>query len=166
TPPHSGSASTIRATPVSGRSLDRGKTWAPVRPDKTSFILNQRIAFAASSPAIIYAPSTNLHYRSADGGKTWTSFRVPGQDAYAFAIHPKNPKIIFAGGRGTEHNMRRSSDGGVTWKPVGEGLPDRSIKLLAIPRERPSTLYVATGFGQLYKSDNGGDTWKELDLGL
>ena len=148
------------------RSLDRGKTWAPVRPDKASYILDQRIAFAASNPAIIYAPSTNLHYRSADGGKTWTSFRVTGQDAYAFAIDPKNPKIIYAGGRGTEHQMRRSTDGGATWKPVGEGLPDRSIKLLAIPRERPSTIYVATGFGQLYKSDNGGQAWKELDLGL
>ncbi len=148
------------------RSPDRGKTWAPVRPDKASYILDQPIAFAASNPAIIYAPSTNLHYRSADGGKTWTSFRVPGQDAYAFAIDPKNPKVVYAGGRGTEHQMRRSTDGGATWKPVGAGLPERSIKLLAIPRERPSTIYVATGFGQLYKSDDRGDTWKELDLGL
>jgi photosystem II stability/assembly factor-like uncharacterized protein len=148
------------------RSLDRGKTWAPVRPDKTSYILDQPLAFAASNPSIIYAPSTNLHYRSADGGKTWTSFRVPGQDAYAFAINPKNPKIIYAGGRGTEHHMRRSTDGGATWKPVGAGLPEQSIKLMAIPRERPSTIYVATGFGQLYRTDNGGDSWKQLDLGL
>ncbi len=149
------------------RSLDRGKSWAPVRPEKgSSYILDQPIAFAPSNPSIIYAPSTNLHYRSADGGKTWESFRVPGQDAYAFAINPKNPKIIYAGGRGTEHHMRRSSDGGKTWQPVGEGLPDRSIRRLAIPRERPSTIYVATSFGQLYKSENGGDTWKELDLGF
>lgn len=148
------------------RSLDRGKTWSPVRPDKTSYILDQPIAFAPSNPSIIYAPSTNLHYRSADGGKTWESFRVPGQDAYAFAIDPKNPKIIYAGGRGTEHHMRRSTDGGKTWKPVGEGLPDRSIRLLAIPRERPATIYVATGFGQLFKSDNSGETWSEVDLGL
>ena len=148
------------------RSVDRGKKWAPVRPDRASFILDQPLAFAASNPAIIYAPSTNLHYRSADGGKTWESFRVTGQDAYAFAINPKNPKIIYAGGRGTEHNMRRSSDGGKTWKPVGEGLPDRSIRLLAIPREEPSTVYVATGFGQLFKTEDGGDSFKELDLGL
>jgi photosystem II stability/assembly factor-like uncharacterized protein len=148
------------------RSVDRGKSWSPVRPDKTSYILDQPLAFSASNPAIIYAPSTNLHYRSADGGKTWESFRVTGQDAYAFAIDPKNPKIIYAGGRGTEHQMRRSSDGGKTWKPSDSGLPDRSIKLIAIPRERPSTVYAATGFGQLYKSDNGGDSWTELDLGL
>ncbi len=148
------------------RSIDRGKNWAPVRPDKSSFILDQPMAFAPSNPAIIYTPSTNLHYRSADGGKTWESFRVPGQDAYAFAIDPKNPKIIYAGGRGTEHNMSRSSDGGKTWKPVGEGLPDRSINLVKIPREQPSTIYVTTGFGQIYKSEDAGGSWKELDLGL
>jgi photosystem II stability/assembly factor-like uncharacterized protein len=147
------------------RSMDRGKSWAAVRPDKFSFILDQPLAFAPSNPKID-APSTNLHYRSADGGKTWESFRVDGQDAYAFAIDPKNPKIIYAGGRGTEHQMRKSSDGGKTWKPVGEGLPDRSIKRLAIPRERPSTVYVAMGFGQLFKTEDGDDTWTELDLGL
>lgn len=148
------------------RSTDRGKSWASVRPDGTSYILDQPIAFAPSNPKILYAPSTNLHYRSADGGKTWESFRVEGQDAYAFAIDPKNPKIIYAGGRGSEHQMRRSSDGGKTWKPVGEGLPERSIRLLAIPRERPSTVYAAMGFGELFKTEDGGATWTELDLGL
>jgi photosystem II stability/assembly factor-like uncharacterized protein len=147
------------------RSHDRGKTWAIVRPDKASYILDQPIAFAASNPSIIYCPSTNLHYRSSDGGKTWDSFRVPGQDAYAFAINPKNPKIIYAGGQGSEHHMRRSSDGGATWKPVGEGLPNRGIRLLAIPREKPSTVYVVTHSHEVYRSDNGGESWKALDLG-
>lgn len=148
------------------RSLDRGKSWKPVRPDKASFILGQPIAFAPSNPAIIYAPSTNLHYRSSDGGKTWESFRVPDQDAYAFAINPKNPKIIYAGGRGSEHQVRRSADGGKTWKPVGEGLPDRSVNRVLIPRDRPSTIYVTLGSHQLFRSEDDGATWNELDLGL
>jgi photosystem II stability/assembly factor-like uncharacterized protein len=148
------------------RSLDRGKKWSPVRPDKFSYILDQPLAFAASTPGIIYAPSTNLHYRSADGGKTWESFRVPDQDAYAFAINPKNSKIIYAGGRGTKHHIRRSADGGKTWKPVSEGLPEKSIKGLAIPRDRATTIYASIGFGQLFKSEDEGGSWTELDLGL
>src|SRR5512143_1769408 len=66
------------------RSPDRGKTWTPVRVDPTSSAVGQPIAFAASKPGTIFVPSTNLHYRSGDGGKTWQSFRVPGQDVYAF----------------------------------------------------------------------------------
>lgn len=148
------------------RSPDRGKTWGYPRPDATSSMLGQPIAFAPSNPSIIYAPSTNLHYRSSDGGKTWESFRVTGQDAYAFAIDPKNPKIIYAGGRGSSHQMRRSSDGGKSWKAVGPGLPVQSIKLISIPREAPSTIYVTSGFGDLFKSEDGGDSWTQLDLGL
>jgi photosystem II stability/assembly factor-like uncharacterized protein len=152
--------------PALWRSPDRGKTWGYPRPDATSYMIGQPIAFAPSKPSIIYAPSTNLHYRSSDGGKTWESFRVDGQDAYAFAIDPKNPKVIYAGGRGSEHQMRRSADGGKSWKPVGEGLPERSIKLISIPREAPSTIYVTSGFGDLFKSEDAGDTWTQLDLGL
>lgn len=153
--------------PAVWRSPDRGKTWGYPRPDgATSYLIGQPIAFAPSKPSIIYAPSTNLHYRSSDGGKTWESFRVEGQDAYAFAIDPKDPKVIYAGGRGSEHQMRRSSDGGKTWKPVGEGLPVQSIKLLAIPRDAPSTIYVAFTSGDLFKSDDAGGTWTQLDLGL
>ena len=149
------------------RSPDRGKTWASVKVDQFSFALGQRIAFSASNPRLIFVPSTNLHFRSADSGKTWQSFRVPGQDVYAFAIHPQNPNIVYAGGRGSEHNMSRSQDGGKTWRPFGEGLPkDSSIKGLHLSAASPSTLLAHSGFGRLHKSTDGGATWTELELGL
>ena len=148
------------------RSTDRGKTWAAVRVDSTSYALGQPIAFAPSKPGTIFVPSTNLHYRSADGGKTWQSFRVPGQDAYTFAVDPKNPLVVWAGGRGSEHHLSRSQDGGKTWKPLGEGLPDNSIKLLRVAAGSPATLYAVMGFGHLFRSADGGATWSELELGL
>ena len=149
------------------RSPDRGKTWAGVRVDQFSFALGQRIAFSASNPRIIFVPSTNLHSRTADSGKTWQSFRVPGQDVYAFAIHPQNPNIVYAGGRGSGHNLSRSQDGGKTWRPFGEGLlKDSSIKSLHLSAASPSTLLACSGFGRVHQSTDGGATWAELDLGL
>ena len=156
----------VRGGPGLWRSRDRGKSWEIVRPDRTSYALGQPIAFAPSRPKTIYVPSTNLHFRSADGGKTWESFRVAGQDAYAFAIHPEDPKIIYAGGRGTEHNLRRSVDAGKTWKPAGAGLPESSINRVVIPRGKPSTVYVVSASRRVHKSENGGDTWTEIDLGV
>lgn len=154
-------------SPAMWRSLDRGKTWSIVRVDPTSYAVGQRIAFATSDPRIVYVPSTNLHYRSADGGKTWASFRVPGQDAYAFAIHPQNPQIVYAGGRGSEHNLSRSQDGGKTWKAFGQGLAEKSsIKRLLISPASSSTLYAVHGFGRVHQSTDGGATWTELELGL
>ncbi len=153
-------------SPAFWRSPDRGRTWARVRVDRSSDAVGQPIAFAASKPAIIFVPSTNLHYRSADGGKTWQSFRVPGQDVYAFAIHPGNASLVYAGGRGSEHNLSRSQDGGRTWHPFGEGLGQQSIKLLRISAGNPSTLYAVSGFGRVHRSSDGGATWTELELGL
>ncbi|HQR45086.1 MAG TPA: hypothetical protein PLB02_12330 [Thermoanaerobaculia bacterium] len=148
------------------RSPDRGKSWAPVRVDPTSSAVGQRIAFAASKPGTIFVPSTNLHYRSSDGGKSWQSFRVPDQDVYAFAVHPRDANIVWAGGRGSEHNLSRSQDGGRTWRPFGQGLRQDSIKLLRVSAASPSTLYAVSGFGHLHRSVDGGATWTELELGL
>ncbi|HEV8630306.1 MAG TPA: hypothetical protein VGV61_08315, partial [Thermoanaerobaculia bacterium] len=108
------------------RSLDRGATWKPVRPENDD-VVGLRIAFAPTQPLAIYVPSTNLHHRSADGGKTWTSFRVPGQDCYAIAVHPQNPKIVLAGGRGEHLSVSRSEDGGKTWRQVGQGILNESL---------------------------------------
>ncbi len=148
------------------RSPDRGKSWTSVRVDKTSGALGQPIAFAASKPGTIFVPATNLHYRSGDGGKTWQSFRVPDQDVYAFAVHPQDANIVWAGGRGSEHNLSRSQDGGKTWRPFGQGLRQDSIKLLRVSAANPSTLYAVSGFGHLQRSTDGGATWTELELGL
>src|SRR4029078_8824731 len=97
------------------RSTDRGVKWSLVRGPVKGEInsmqpVGQRIAFAPSQPSLILVPSTNLHYRSSDGGKTWTDFRVPGQDAYAFAIDPKDPKILYAAGRGEKQQTSRTHD--------------------------------------------------------
>jgi photosystem II stability/assembly factor-like uncharacterized protein len=153
------------------RSSDRGATWklvrGPVKGEINSMQpVGQRIAIAPSQPALIYVPSTNLHYRSADGGKTWTDFRVPGQDAYAFAIDPQNPKVIYAGGRGEKQQVSRSDDGGKTWKAVGRGLPENSVKILAIDARQPSTLYAVLGFGSLWRSKDRGDSFEELPTSL
>ena len=157
-------------TDVSGaffRSPDRGKSWAVVKVDPTSGAVGQPIAFAPAKPGVIYVPSTNLHYRTADGGKTWQSFRVPGQDAYTFVFDPKNPAVVFAGGRGEKHKLSRSTDGGKTWKPYGEGLPEQqSIKLLRVSPAAPSMIWAVSGFGRLHRSTDSGATWTEIELGL
>ena len=149
------------------RSPDRGKSWAPVKVDATSTALGQPIEFAPSDPRIVYVPSTNLHFRSSDGGRSWQSFRVPGQDVYAFAIHPQKPGVVYAGGSGSEQNLSRSQDGGKTWRPFGQGLrKDASIKRLRISPANPSTLFCVSGSGHLHRSTDGGESWTELELGL
>jgi photosystem II stability/assembly factor-like uncharacterized protein len=122
--------------------------------------LDQRIAFAPGQPAHLLVPATNLHVRSDDGGRTWSSFRVPGQDAYAIAFDPANAKLVYAGGRGETYHFARSEDGGKTWRQMGRGLEGSQKILLAAPTT-PTSLFSVSG-ATVFKSIDGGASWTRL----
>jgi photosystem II stability/assembly factor-like uncharacterized protein len=145
--------------PALWRSTDRGATWKLVR-DKAAGVgiamqpVGYRIAFAPSRPTDIWVPSTNLHYRSRDGGKSWSDFRVPDQDAYAMAVDPKNADVVYAAGHGGEKfHFSRSDDNGKTWKATGAGLGP-GIRSL-----------VVDGAGAIYALDGGRGIWRSTDRG-
>ena len=54
--------------------------------------------------------------------------------------------------------MSRSEDGGKTWKPAGRGLTG-AVHILLVDPQRPATLFAVTGFNDLFKSDDRGDTF-------
>lgn len=122
-----------------------------------------RIAFAPSKPAEIWVPSTNLHYRSKDGGKTFSDFRVPKQDAYAMAVDPANPLVVYAGGHGGDDtaHLSRSDDGGKTFKELGQGL-EPAVKELRVDPADPAIVYARSGFGKLFKSGDRGASFSAL----
>jgi photosystem II stability/assembly factor-like uncharacterized protein len=128
-------------------------------------------------------------YRSTDAGKTWTHLGLrDGQQIPALAVDPKNPNRLFAAvlghpyGPNEERGIFRSTDGGVSWQKIlhkdentgGSDIemdPTNSEVLYASlweVREGPwedNNLFVGTG-GGLFKSTDGGNTWKQLTNGL
>lgn len=149
--------------PAVWRSLDRGSTWKLLTQGykgelTTLHPVGWPIAFAPSKATDIWVPSTSLNYRSRDGGRTWTDFRIPNQDVYLIAVHPQNPDVVWAAGAGQDHHLSRTDDGGRTWKGIGKGLGQRPT-VLAVHGSAPPVLYAATGFNNFFKSTDGGDTF-------
>ena len=128
-------------------------------------------------------------YKSTDGGHTWQhlGFR-DAQQIGSILVDPKNPNRIFVAALGhpygpnAERGIYRSLDGGTTWEKVLFKDDNTGAIDLAFDPRNPQTVYGvmwasrrppwttsgaygATGSG-LYKSVDGGNTWRELTKGL
>lgn len=100
-------------------------------------------------------------------GPAAMSGRVTAIDAVA-----SNPNIIYVGA--ASGGVWKSTDGGITWKPIFDDQPVASIGAIAIFQDNPDIVWVGTGEGNprnsasvgngVYKSIDGGRTWVHLGL--
>ena len=128
-------------------------------------------------------------HRSNDAGKTWTHLGLrDGQQIPALAVDPKNPQRLFAAvlghpyGPNEERGIYRSEDGGQHWQKVLYKDENTGGSDVAIDPQDPQVVYAAlwnerlgpwedaNGYegtsGGLFKSRDGGTTWKQLTAGL
>ena len=126
-------------------------------------------------------------YRSTDGAKTWKHVGLEDTQHIArIVIHPANPDIVWVAAIGhlfsanTERGVFKTTDGGRTWQKVlYTGDTTGAIDLIADPRD-PNVLYAALyqalrhpwrlddggPASGIYKTSDGGATWKRLTAGL
>jgi photosystem II stability/assembly factor-like uncharacterized protein len=128
-------------------------------------------------------------YRSADGGKSWLHLGLRGgQQIPELAIDPRDPNRLYAAvlghpyGPSAERGIFRSVDGGQSWQRVLYKDDNTGGSAIAIDPRHPDVLYAClwegrlgpsedknefngTG-GGLYKSADGGTTWRALTAGL
>lgn len=126
-------------------------------------------------------------YKSTDGGKTWKHMGLSDTHHIGrIVIHPANPDIVYVAavgrlwGPNKERGLFKTTDGGKTWKCVLFINEDTGVTDVAIDPESPNIIYAATyqrrrtayGFvgggphSGIYKSIDGGETWKKLKEGL
>ncbi len=126
-------------------------------------------------------------YRSADGGATWTNVGLrDSRHIGRIALHPTDPAVVFVAAMGhlwgpnAERGLFRSEDGGRTWMRVLAVDDHTGAVDVAIDPSDPAVVYAATyqrrrrpyGFhgggpgSGLYKSTDGGRTWRALTAGL
>jgi len=91
-------------------------------------------------------------FQSSDGGRTWQSATLAGQDAMNLAR--ANGTVVWAAGHEV---LARSTDGGETWQDVRpDGLPGLDVHGFAVDPRDPKTLYAAIAGQGLFRSTDGG----------
>ncbi|MEO0900691.1 MAG: hypothetical protein AAFY00_01285 [Bacteroidota bacterium] len=126
-------------------------------------------------------------YKSTDAGKTWKHMGLDETRHISdVIIHPTNPDIIFISAQGAQYGpteqrgIYRTDNGGETWKRVLYVDNITGASSLSMDMKNPMILYAAMWQHQrfpwkiesggknsgIYKSVDGGSTWKQLKEGL
>jgi hypothetical protein len=83
---------------------------------------------------------------------------LEGSGAQCLAVDPSDPDTAFAGLR--EQGLRRTRDAGETWEDVE--LPEQGVFSLAVSAA-DGAVYAGCEPSRLFRSDDGGDSWRVLD---
>lgn len=149
------------------RSADGGEAWSIVRDDNDNV---RSILVDPANPGRVYAMSDSGLSKSDDGGAHWTLAGQPGSTGSnfyraGFALAPSAPKTLYVLLDFEPKVFFRSDDGAATWRRVGKAPAiDIPVSLLVDPRS-PETVYAA-GTGGVFKSTDGGRSWRVVNTGL
>lgn len=173
------------------KSVDAGKTWKRMGPEKADAIAN--IEVHPGNPDVVYFSALGNPfypnrergvYRSRDGGKTWDLVLAKNDStgAACVRIDPNNSRILYAslwqayrngysmssGGPGS--GLYKSVDGGDSWTCLNEK-PGMPVGLLgkigiAVSPANSNRIYalIENAKGGLFRSDDGGEHWTLVNV--
>lgn len=172
------------------KSTDAGKTWKNIGLKNTQHISrvvihpkNPNIVFVAAQGAL-YGPNKERGiFKSVDGGVTWNKilyvndltgcselsmdYSNPLVMYAAMWEHQRLPWKVISGGPGS--GLYKTTDGGVTWNQIHNGLPKEKGKMaIAVSRSNSEKVYALVEsdsnkeLGGLFSSSNGGGNWTKI----
>ncbi len=172
------------------KSENGGKRWRHIGLPKAGQI--GKVVIHPDNPDLVYVaalgqifgknPERGI-YRSKDGGQNWEQvlFVSDSTGAIDVVMNPKNPRELFAAmwraerkpwtliDGGQEGGIWKSTDGGSNWEKLEGGLPDGLLGRigLAVSPANPNRIWAIIQAeeeekGGLYRSDDGGDSWKRI----
>jgi photosystem II stability/assembly factor-like uncharacterized protein len=178
------------------KTEDGGKSWKSLFDSEGTLSIgsfavaktDQNVIYMGTGEANIFRaslPGMGM-YKSTDGGKSWKHIGLENTGTIArIIIHPANPNVVYVAASGNEwsynkdRGLYQTTDGGKSWKRLIKDDPNGVIDLVMHPTD-PNTLYAASwnrvrlrwsdptpqDGDYIWKSTNGGKSWKKLTNGL
>jgi photosystem II stability/assembly factor-like uncharacterized protein len=107
----------------------------------------------------LYAATGDGIARLDEAGGAWTSeVSLGGSGAQCVAFDPHDPDTVYAGLR--EEGVRRTVDGGGSW--ADRALPEPGVFSIAVSAA-DGAVYAGTEPSRLFRSDDRGESWRELE---
>lgn len=167
---------------------DGGSSWTPrnrglradwPRPHEEVGFCVHKLVRSASDPSRMYQQNHVGMHRSDDTGQTWTEITegLPTEFGFAAASHPHDRDTFYVVPLDPGHGRTmpegkaavwRTRDAGSSWQQLTRGLPEREAYLgvlregMAIDRYDAPGLYFGTSTGQVFASNDEGESWSEI----
>jgi photosystem II stability/assembly factor-like uncharacterized protein len=144
------------------RTTNGGNTWVSEIPPSTEADFYS-VAFAPSNGSVAYAGGYNGVYRSSDGGATWSNAdpSFPTEYVEGLAIHPTQSQTVLVGAnRFPKGGVYKRTSSAAAFALKASGMSDTFVLDIEQDPYDANILYAATWGGGVFRSDNGGLTWK------
>jgi photosystem II stability/assembly factor-like uncharacterized protein len=170
------------------KSEDGGKSWKNVGLKTSEHIAkilidprDSDVVYAAAQGPLWGPGGERGLYKTTDGGQTWKAVLTISENTGVtdVVMDPRDPDVLYAAAYqrrrhvwtlingGPEGGLRKSTDGGATWRKLTSGLPKEDIGRigLAIPPTRPDWVYAvveaANKAGGFFRSTDRGMSWEK-----
>ena len=168
------------------RTDDGGETWAfankntragfqpDIYPEYGQCI--HRFVQHPTQPDTLYQQNHCGIYKTTNAGEDWTDIQrdMPSEFGFPIALDAHHPDTVFVIVEGEgRHNITdqftiyRTHDGGEQWEALSNGLPaGKGVRLgvlrhgMTADEQDPCGVYVGTNTGQLFATNDVGDSWK------
>ena len=136
-----------------------------------------RFAQHPTNPDVLYQQNHCGIYKSTNAGDDWIDIQhnLPSEFGFPIVLDAHNPDTVFVvvedpmGRMNVDKHFTiyRTQNGGEQWEPLTDGLPAGPSVKLGVLRHGmcadtidPCGVYVGTNTGQLFASNDRGDSWK------
>ncbi len=171
------------------RTEDGGITWQPINrglrseyiPDPTAEVGHcvHNLAFHPSRPDVLFMQKHWDVMRSDDAGDSWyeVSGNLPSDFGFPIEVHAHDPDTVYVVPikSDSEHfppdgrlRVYRSKTGGNEWEALTNGLPQQNCYVnvlrdaMAVDSLDSCGIYFGTTGGQVYASNDSGDSWSTI----
>ncbi|HVS86537.1 MAG TPA: hypothetical protein VHD91_12990 [Gaiellaceae bacterium] len=168
-------------------TTDGGASWTPrnkgLRRDwpadyeDVGFCVHKLVR--SSDPQRMYQQNHVGMHRSDDMGQSWTEITegLPSEFGFAAAVHPHDRDTFYVVPLDPGHGrvmpdgkatVWRTNDAGSSWTALRKGLPQENAHLgvlrqgMAIDGHDQPGLYFGTSTGQVFASNDEGESWQQI----
>jgi photosystem II stability/assembly factor-like uncharacterized protein len=151
-------------------SSDGGETWTRVNGQIPNPDVHNVLVVAGPPKTVLVLVNDEV-WRSTDDGATWTPARArevfPWHYPRGIAARPDDSKTVFVtlgdSTPGRTGTLVRSRDAGTTWQSLSlPTQPNSAVWTVSVSAATPDLMLAASRYGYLYRSDDGGDSWRKL----